>query len=194
MNPEHLNSTPARWYTLLGLLLVTACTSSPSSRPDAPPGPDLPAVADFAEGACAPVAADVIGVGAALYMARFAKQRRFVAVLRTALDTLASLPSIVYGLFGFLVFVEFTSGIIQGFYTPLLTDDVVAVCAAHNPLEHRTLEVHDLLTTPLALREAGSGTLAVLEAALADDAAPGWWWLSAFGAGFSCHGALLEVR
>lgn len=46
-----------------------------------------------------------IGVGAALYMARFAKQPRFVASLRTALDTLASLPSIVYGLFGFLVFV-----------------------------------------------------------------------------------------
>ena len=46
-----------------------------------------------------------IGVGAALYMARFAKQPRFVAALRTALDTLASLPSIVYGLFGFLVFV-----------------------------------------------------------------------------------------
>lgn len=46
-----------------------------------------------------------VGVGAALYMARFAKQRRFVAALRMALDTLASLPSIVYGLFGFLVFV-----------------------------------------------------------------------------------------
>jgi phosphate transport system permease protein len=46
-----------------------------------------------------------IGVGAALYMARFAKQPRFNASLRTALDTLASLPSIVYGLFGFLVFV-----------------------------------------------------------------------------------------
>jgi phosphate transport system permease protein len=46
-----------------------------------------------------------VGVGAALYMARFAKQPRFVATLRTALDTLASLPSIVYGLFGFLVFV-----------------------------------------------------------------------------------------
>jgi phosphate transport system permease protein len=44
-------------------------------------------------------------VGAALYMARFARARRFVAALRTALDTLASLPSIVYGLFGFLVFV-----------------------------------------------------------------------------------------
>jgi 3,5-dihydroxyphenylacetyl-CoA synthase len=33
----------------------------------------------------------------------------------------------------------------------------------------------------------------VLQAALADDAAPGWWWMSAFGAGFSCHGALLKA-
>jgi phosphate transport system permease protein len=46
-----------------------------------------------------------LGLGAALYMARFARARRFVAALRVALDTLASLPSIVYGLFGFLVFV-----------------------------------------------------------------------------------------
>lgn len=48
-----------------------------------------------------------LGVGAAVYVARFAKSPRFVKVLRTALDTLASLPSIVYGLFGFLVFVVF---------------------------------------------------------------------------------------
>ena len=33
----------------------------------------------------------------------------------------------------------------------------------------------------------------VLQAALRDDAPGGWWWLSSFGAGFSCHGALLEV-
>jgi alkylresorcinol/alkylpyrone synthase len=33
----------------------------------------------------------------------------------------------------------------------------------------------------------------VLQAALEDDAPPGWWWLSSFGAGFSCHGALLAV-
>ncbi|MFO0675515.1 MAG: phosphate ABC transporter permease PstA [Polyangiaceae bacterium] len=46
-----------------------------------------------------------IGVGAALYMARFADGPRFVGAVRTALDTLSSLPSIVYGLFGFLVFV-----------------------------------------------------------------------------------------
>ncbi len=34
----------------------------------------------------------------------------------------------------------------------------------------------------------------VLQAALADQATSGWWWLSSFGAGFSCHGALLKVE
>ena len=34
----------------------------------------------------------------------------------------------------------------------------------------------------------------VLKGALADDAPGGWWWMSSFGAGFSCHGALLEVE
>jgi 3,5-dihydroxyphenylacetyl-CoA synthase len=33
----------------------------------------------------------------------------------------------------------------------------------------------------------------VLQAALSDNAKPGWWWMSSFGAGFSCHGALLKV-
>ena len=54
---------PRRYAALLSLLLLTACTSS---SPDEPAGPDLPSEADFAQGACAPVAADVIGVGAAL--------------------------------------------------------------------------------------------------------------------------------
>jgi alkylresorcinol/alkylpyrone synthase len=35
--------------------------------------------------------------------------------------------------------------------------------------------------------------LFVLESALADSAPGGWWWMSSFGAGFSCHGALLRV-
>ena len=34
----------------------------------------------------------------------------------------------------------------------------------------------------------------VLQAALADSAPGGYWWMSAFGAGFSGHGALLEVE
>src|SRR6185437_3374172 len=33
----------------------------------------------------------------------------------------------------------------------------------------------------------------VLQAALAGGAAGGRWWLGSFGAGFSCHGALLKV-
>ena len=34
----------------------------------------------------------------------------------------------------------------------------------------------------------------VLERALAQNAPGGWWWMSSFGAGFSCHGALLKVE
>lgn len=33
----------------------------------------------------------------------------------------------------------------------------------------------------------------VLQAAVADEAPGGYWWLSSFGAGFSCHGALRRV-
>lgn len=33
----------------------------------------------------------------------------------------------------------------------------------------------------------------VLQAALRDSARAGWWWMSSFGAGFSCHGALLKA-
>ena len=47
------------------------------------------------------------------------------------------------------------------------------------------------------LREFGNLSspfvLFVLEAALAANPRPGWWWMSSFGAGFSCHGALLRV-
>lgn len=69
---------------------------------------------------------------------------------------------------------EIELGIVEGIhkvshvtYTPLLTDAVVAVCAATNPLAGRELLPADLRTVPLALRETGSGTLAVLEEALA---------------------------
>jgi alkylresorcinol/alkylpyrone synthase len=60
------------------------------------------------------------------------------------------------------------------------------------------LQPGDLRYSAAVLREYGNMSSAfvyfVLDAALADDAAPGWWWLSSFGAGFSCHGALLEVQ
>jgi alkylresorcinol/alkylpyrone synthase len=34
----------------------------------------------------------------------------------------------------------------------------------------------------------------VLQTALAENAPGGFWWMSSFGAGFSCHGALLKVE
>jgi DNA-binding transcriptional LysR family regulator len=65
-------------------------------------------------------------------------------------------------------------GIIEGIkkvsqvtYTPFLTDEVIAVCSPRNPLKKHELEVKDLYQIPLAIRETGSGTLAVLEEALA---------------------------
>jgi len=51
--------------------------------------------------------------------------------------------------------------------------------------------------TTAVLREYGNISSAcvyhVLERALATDTPPGYWWMSSFGAGFSCHGALLQV-
>ncbi len=65
-------------------------------------------------------------------------------------------------------------------------------------LERRLeLQPGDLRYSAAMLREYGNLSSAfvyfVLEAALSDGAASGWWWLSSFGAGFSCHGALLKV-
>jgi len=41
--------------------------------------------------------------------------------------------------------------------------------------------------------QSSSSVYFSLQQALAGDAAPGWWWLCSFGAGFTCHGALLSV-
>jgi alkylresorcinol/alkylpyrone synthase len=55
----------------------------------------------------------------------------------------------------------------------------------------------DLRLSAAVLRDFGNVSspfvLFVLEKALAENAPGGWWWMSSFGAGFSCHGALLKV-
>ena len=66
-------------------------------------------------------------------------------------------------------------------------------------LERRLeLQDADLRYSAAMLREYGNLSSAfvyfVLQAALDDGAPPGWWWLGSFGAGFSAHGALLEVQ
>lgn len=63
--------------------------------------------------------------------------------------------------------------------------------------EKLDLSEDDVRHSAAMLREYGNLSSAfvyfVLQAALADDAPGGRWWLASFGAGFTSHGALLEV-
>ena len=60
------------------------------------------------------------------------------------------------------------------------------------------LTENDLLPSVSVLRDFGNVSspfvLFVLEKMLSENAPGGWWWMSSFGAGFSCHGALLKVE
>jgi alkylresorcinol/alkylpyrone synthase len=60
------------------------------------------------------------------------------------------------------------------------------------------LGADDVRHSSAVLREFGNlsspTVFFVLERALRDSVPDGLWWMSAFGAGFSCHGALLEVK
>ena len=50
-----------------------------------------------------------IGVGAAIYLNEYASNRRIVALIEFAAETLSGIPSIIYGLVGMLVFCQFCS-------------------------------------------------------------------------------------
>ena len=50
-----------------------------------------------------------IGVGAAIYLNEYAKNKNLVKMMELATETLAGIPSIIYGLVGMLVFVQFLS-------------------------------------------------------------------------------------
>ena len=60
------------------------------------------------------------------------------------------------------------------------------------------LAPEDLRWSAGVLREFGNlsspSVYFTLQRALAGGASGGLWWLCAFGAGFSCHGALLDVE
>ncbi|MCP3772204.1 phosphate ABC transporter permease PstA [Paenibacillus sp. MZ04-78.2] len=47
-----------------------------------------------------------IGIGAGVYLAIYAKKNRFTDIVRVSVEALSSVPSIVFGLFGFLLFVN----------------------------------------------------------------------------------------
>ena len=50
-----------------------------------------------------------LGVGAAVYLTEYAKNKRVVDLIGLATETLAGIPSIIYGLVGMLIFVQFLS-------------------------------------------------------------------------------------
>jgi alkylresorcinol/alkylpyrone synthase len=71
-------------------------------------------------------------------------------------------------------------------------DVILALC------DQLKLTESDVRHSSAVLREFGNisspTVYFVLQAALKDAVPDGLWWMSAFGAGFSCHGALLEVK
>ncbi len=50
-----------------------------------------------------------LGVGAAVYLNEYAKNKKAVKIIELAAETLAGIPSIIYGLVGMLIFVQFFS-------------------------------------------------------------------------------------
>jgi phosphate transport system permease protein len=61
-----------------------------------------------------------IGLGAAVYLAEYAPNTRLTRIIRYAVETLAGIPSILFGLFGFALFVtalKFNFSILSGALT-----------------------------------------------------------------------------
>jgi phosphate transport system permease protein len=91
-----------------------------------------------------------VGVAAGIYMAEYAREGRLSRFLRMCIETLSSLPSIVVGLFGYLVFIVMT-----GSKWNLLAG-ALAVSILNLPLITTTTE-DALRSVPGTYREGGLG-------------------------------------
>ena len=95
-----------------------------------------------------------LGVGTAVYLNEYAKNKGIVKIIELATETLAGIPSIVYGLVGMLIFVQFCS-----LGTSLLAGSLTLVIMTL-PTVIRTTE-ESLKTVPNGYREGalalGSG-------------------------------------
>ncbi|MDC7235445.1 MAG: phosphate ABC transporter permease PstA [Spirochaetales bacterium] len=92
-----------------------------------------------------------VGVMAAIFMVEYAKQGRLMRILRMGTETLAGIPSIVFGLFGFIFFVQIL-GLGIGFISSTLTVTLMVL-----PTIIRTSE-EALKSVPQSFRE---GSLAL---------------------------------
>ena len=87
-----------------------------------------------------------LGVGAAVYLTEYAKNKRVVAVIEYAAETLSGIPSIIYGLVGMLFFCQFL-----GMKTSLIAGALTLVIM-NLPTVMRTTE-ESLKTVPASYRE-----------------------------------------
>lgn len=91
-----------------------------------------------------------LGVGAAIYLNEYAGNRKLVRVIELATETLAGIPSIIYGLVGMLVFVQFFS-----LGTSLLAGSLTLVIMTLPTIIRTTQE--SLKTVPAMYREGALG-------------------------------------
>lgn len=112
-----------------------------------------------------------IGVGASIYLTEYASRTNpFVSVIRVATETLAGIPSIIYGLFGALFFVKYAH-----FGLSLLSGGITLSIMVL-PVIMRTTE-EALLSVPDSYREGsfalGAGKLRTIFSIILPSAMPG---------------------
>ncbi|MGN0651337.1 MAG: phosphate ABC transporter permease PstA [Oscillospiraceae bacterium] len=91
-----------------------------------------------------------LGVGAAVYLTEYAKNKRLVAVIEYAAETLSGIPSIIYGLVGMLFFCRFL-----GFKTSIMAG-ALTLTIMNLPTIMRTTQ-ESLKTVPQSYRDGAFG-------------------------------------
>ena len=91
-----------------------------------------------------------LGVGAAVYLTEYAGNKKLVAVIEYAAETLSGIPSIIYGLVGMLFFCQFC-----GMKTSLMAGSLTLVIM-NLPTVMRTTQ-ESLKTVPQSYREGAFG-------------------------------------
>lgn len=89
-----------------------------------------------------------LGVDSAIYLNEYAKNKKAVRIIELATETLAGIPSIIYGLVGMLIFVQFCS-----LGTSLLAGALTLVIMTLPTIIRTTQE--SLKTVPNSYREGG---------------------------------------
>ena len=91
-----------------------------------------------------------LGVGAAVYLTEYATNKKLVAAIEYAAETLSGIPSIIYGLVGMLFFCQF-----MGLQTSLLAGALTLVIMNLPTIMRTTQE--SLKTVPQSYREGAFG-------------------------------------